>query len=110
MNCLCSDDGNGKLKDKSHGSNCDAGSGYLCNIRQILRHPNELRPVSNGVVTVQEDLSPDCFPEVEANQQTNKSHGKSKKSCHVTRLTIIADLTTVLKINPYVRLKLFISD
>ena len=63
---LQSDDRNGMLQDKSHGSNRDAGSGHSSDVRKILGHHNGLRPVSNGVATVQEESSSDVVSGDEA--------------------------------------------
>ena len=84
------------LQDKSHGINCNAGSGYFSDVCHILGHPSGLYPISNGVVTVQEDPSPDGFPEDEANRENIKSHDKPKGSSHVTQLSTIEDPTVVL--------------
>ncbi len=98
-----SDDRNGMSQDNSHGSNRDAGSGYSSDVRKILGHPNRLRPVSNGVATVQEESSSDVVSGDEAHQQNVNLHGEPRGSCHATRLSTIADPTIGLQIHPFIR-------
>lgn len=90
-------------RDKIHGSNRNAGSGYLSDVGKILGHPDGFRPVSNGVATVQKDTYSDDFPGDEANSQNVNWHGEPKGSCHLTQLSTLADLTAVLQIHYFVR-------
>ena len=90
-------------QDNSHGSNCDAGSGYSSDVHKILGHPNGLRPVSNGFATVQEESSSDVVSGDEAHRQNVNLHGEPRGSCHVTRLSTIADPTIWLQIHPFIR-------
>ena len=62
-----------------------------------------MRPVSNGVATVQEESSSDVVSGDEAHQQNVNLHGEPRGSCHATRLSTIADPTIGLQVHPFVR-------
>ena len=98
-----SDDRNGMSQDNIHGSNRNAGSGYLSDVCKILGHPNGLRSVSNGVATVQEEPSSDVLSGDEAHRQNINLYGEPKGSCHATRLSAIADPTIGLQVHPFIR-------
>ena len=90
-------------RDTVHGGDHDAGSDYTSDNCEILGHPNGLRPVSNGIATVQEDSPSGGFSGVEAKRQNDQFIGELKSSGHETRLSDTADPISWLKIHPYVR-------
>ena len=90
-------------QDNSHGSNRDAGSGYSSDVRKILGHPNGLRPVSNGVATVQEESSSDVVSGDQAQRENVNLHGKPEGSCNATRLSTIADPIIGLQVHHFIR-------
>ena len=94
---------NGVSRDNDHGGDHDAGCNYTSDNCDILGHPNGLRPVSNGIATVQEDSSSGGLSGVEAKRQNDQFIGGLKSSGHETRLSDTVDPISRLKIHPYVR-------
>ena len=71
VNCPRSENRNGISQDTVYGRDHDAGSDYTSDNCEILGYPNRLRPVSNGIVTVQEDSSSGGFSGVETKRQND---------------------------------------
>ena len=98
-----SENRNGVSRDTFHGGDHDTGSDYTSDNCEILGHPNGLRPVSNGIATVQGDSSSGGFSGVETKRQNDQFIGKLESSGHETRLSDTVDPISRLKIHPYVR-------
>ena len=98
-----SENRNGVSRDTFHGGDHDTGSDYTSDNCEILGHPNGLRPVSNGIATVQGDSSSGGFSGVETKRQNDQFIGELESSGHETRLSDTVDPISRLKIHPYVR-------